>query len=198
VARALLTAFGGALAAPSANRSGHVSATTADHVAADLGDAVSVIIDDGDASIGIESTIVGLDGAGPTLLRAGGVNRAAIEAVIGGRLALPLGDSNAPQAPGMLASHYAPRAELRLNATFVGAGEALLAFGDKLPGGAEKAVAVINLSPAGDMTEAAAGFFAALRTLDGKAGVIAVAPIPDEGLGEAINDRLRRAAAPRV
>jgi L-threonylcarbamoyladenylate synthase len=196
VARALLAAFGGPLAAPSANRSGHVSATTAQHVAADIGSAVAVIIDAGPAPIGLESTIVGLDGLHPTLLRAGGVNRIAIEAVLCLRLAMPEIDPAAPLAPGMLASHYAPSASLRLDATFVQPGEALLAFGP-LPKDAGNAVAIANLSESGDLTEAAANLFAALRALDGKAKVIAVAPIPNEGLGEAINDRLRRAAAPR-
>ena len=197
VARALLTAFAGPLAAPSANRSGHVSATAAAHVAADLGSAVTLILDGGPAPIGLESTIVGLAGGRPTLLRSGGVDRVAIEAVLGVALAAPVSDPSAPQAPGMLASHYAPSAALRLNATSVAPGEALLAFGGAMPANADMAVAAINLSERGDLAEAAAGFFAALRTLDGKAKVIAVAPIPDEGLGEAINDRLRRAAAPR-
>jgi L-threonylcarbamoyladenylate synthase len=197
VARALLTAFAGPLAAPSANRSGHVSATTAAHVAADLGDTVALILDGGAAPIGLESTIIGFDGDRPTLLRSGGVDRAAIEAVLGEALAAPVSDPAAPQAPGMLASHYAPSAALRLNAISVAPGEALLAFGRTMPANADNAVALINLSKSGDLAEAAAGFFAALRALDGQAKVIAVAPIPEEGLGEAINDRLRRAAAPR-
>lgn len=197
VARTLLTAFAGPLAAPSANRSGHVSATTAAHVAADLGEAVSVIIDDGAAPIGLESTIIGLSDGNPTLLRSGGVNRVAIEAVLGKALTLPAIDAAVPQAPGMLESHYAPVAALRLNATSVARGEALLAFGKTMPADADNAVAFINLSERGDLAEAATRFFAALRALDCQAKVIAVAPIPEEGLGEAINDRLRRAAAPR-
>jgi len=196
VARALLAAFGGPLAAPSANRSGHVTATTAAHVASDIGEAVAIIIDDGPAPIGVESTIVGFDGDRPTLLRAGGVNRMAIEAVLGERLAVLAADPGAPTAPGMLASHYAPMAALRLDAASVQPGEALLAFG-QLPPGVTNATAIVNLSPTRDLTEAAANLFAALRSLDGKADVIAVSPIPDNGLGEAINDRLRRAAAPR-
>jgi L-threonylcarbamoyladenylate synthase len=197
VARALLIAFAGPLAAPSANRSGHVSATTAAHVAADLGDAVALILDSGAAPIGLESTIIGFDGDRPILLRSGGVNRNAMEAVLGASLTAPTIDPTAPRAPGMLASHYAPSAALRLNATSVAPGEALLVFGRTMPMNADKAVAIINLSESGNLAEAAAGFFAALRMLDGKAKVIAVTPIPNEGLGEAINDRLRRAAAPR-
>jgi L-threonylcarbamoyladenylate synthase len=197
VAHALIAAFGGPLVAPSANRSGHVSATTAAHVAADLGAAVAVILDAGPTEIGVESTIVGLTGDRPTLLRAGGVPRSAIEDILGARLAAPRVDPAAPEAPGMLASHYAPAAALRLEATSVRPGEALLAFGRTLPMNAAHAVATVNLSPTGNLTEAAAGFFAALRDLDARARVIAVVPIPDEGLGEAINDRLRRAAAPR-
>ena len=196
IARALLAAFGGPLAAPSANRSGQVSATTAAHVAADIGHAVAVIIDAGPAPIGLESTIVGLDGPRPTLLRAGGVSRVAIEAVLGQRLVAPDVSQTTPLAPGMLTSHYAPSASLRLEATSVEPGEALVAFGP-LPPGADRARAIVNLSESGDLAEAAANFFAALRTLDRQATVIAVAPIPNEGLGEAINDRLRRAAAPR-
>lgn len=197
VAQALLAACRLPLAAPSANRSGHVSPTTAAHVAEDLGEAVSVILDAGPTRIGLESTIVGLVGGEPSLLRAGGLARSEIEAVLGRKLVVPLVDPAAPVAPGMLASHYAPAAKLRLEATGVRAGEALLAFGPRLPSGAERAVATVNLSPSGDTSEAAARFFAGLRELDRKAKVIAVAPIPEEGLGEAINDRLRRAAAPK-
>jgi len=197
VARALMEAFGRPIAAPSANRSGHVSPTTAAHVADDLGDKVAVILDAGPTGIGLESTIVGFTGADPTLLRSGGVPRQDLEALLGRPLASPSGRA-APVAPGMLASHYAPSAQLRLDATEVGRGEALLAFGPKLPNHAKRAVALINLSPKGDLTEAAAHLFAALRELDGKADRIAVAPIPDQGLGEAVNDRLRRAAAPRA
>jgi L-threonylcarbamoyladenylate synthase len=190
VAQALLAETGRPLAAPSANRSGHVSATTAAHVAADFGDEVALVLDAGPTPVGIESTIVGLAGT-PTLLRAGGLPRAEIERVLGHALAVPAAGTIA--APGMLASHYAPRATLRLDATSVRAGEALLAFGSPLPG----AVATANLSPTGDLREAAAYLFAALRSLDDQSDAIAVMPIPDEGLGEAINDRLRRAAAPR-
>ena len=195
-AQALLAACGRPLAAPSANRSGHVSPTTAEHVAADLGSAVGAILDAGATPVGLESTIVGLAGGVPTLLRPGGLAREKIEAVLGRPLARPAAaGENAPQAPGMLASHYAPAARLRLDATSVRPGEALLAFG--LPEPAGEPVAKVNLSAKGDLVEAAAGLFAGLRTLDAVADAIAVGPIPEEGLGEAINDRLRRAAAPR-
>ncbi len=194
VAQALLAAFDRPVAAPSANLSGRVTATDAEHVVADLGDKVSVVLDAGPASIGVEFTIVGLSGDAPTLLRAGGLARAEIEAVLGRPLAAPVHDPEAPPAPGMLASHYAPAARLRLGVKEVRPGEALLAFGPVLPAGSEHAIAAINLSEAGDLTEAATRFFAALRALDAGADAIAVAPIPNEGLGEAINDRLRRAA----
>jgi L-threonylcarbamoyladenylate synthase len=197
VAQALLAACARPLAAPSANRSGHVSPTTATHVVDDLGDRVSVILDAGPTSVGLESTIIGLAGDVPVLLRAGGLARSAIEAVLGRPLGVAGSVGNKPAAPGMLASHYAPAAGLRLYATDVREGEGLLAFGPDLPAGVEKAVAMINLSPSGDLAEAASRFFAALRTLDRQAETIAVMPIPEVGLGEAINDRLRRAAAPR-
>ena len=129
------------------------------------------------------------------LLRPGAVGRVEIEAVLGRPLVLAAGDGSRPRAPGMLTSHYAPKARLRLDAVAVFPGEALLAFGDTLPEGAACAAAVRNLSPPGDLAEAAKNFFAALRWLDGQAASIAVMPIPDRGLGEAINDRLRRAAA---
>jgi L-threonylcarbamoyladenylate synthase len=194
VAQALLARCGRPLAAPSANRSGHVSATRADHVAADLGDTVAVILDAGPTPLGIESTIVSVSGEDAALLRPGGVTRVDIERALG----IPLGDAGAgatPLAPGMLEKHYAPAASLRLNAHEVRPEEALLAFGPKLPPGADSAKAVINLSENGDLIEAAARFFAALRSLDRAAERIAVMPIPEEGLGEAINDRLRRGAA---
>ena len=197
VARDLLAAFGRPLAAPSANRSGHVSPTTAAHVADDLGRSVSLILDAGPVPIGMESTIVGLDGGVARLLRAGGLARADLEAVLGKRLVAPVLDRSAPLAPGMLPSHYAPAAALRLAVTEVRPGEALVAFGKTMPKGADNAVATINLSATGDLAEAAAGFFAALRELDRKAATIAVVPIPERGLGEAINDRLHHAAVPR-
>ena len=192
VARALIRAAGVPVAAPSANRSGHVSPTTAAHVEADLGDSVAMILDDGPSAVGIESTVVDLSGPQPTLLRAGGVTSEAIEAILGVTLARTTGHAERPSSPGQLASHYAPRAAVRLNATTARPGEALLAFGPAPP---DHDGPTINLSPSGDTIEAAANLFAALRWLDA-AGVatIAVMPIPDAGLGEAINDRLRRAA----
>ncbi|MCB1494563.1 MAG: threonylcarbamoyl-AMP synthase [Bauldia sp.] len=197
VAGALLATLDRPIAAPSANRSGHVSPTTADHVAADLGGGVAVILDAGPTGIGLESTIVGMADDRPRLLRAGGLARSDIEAVIGEPLAAPGTTGGAPVAPGMLRSHYAPAARLRLDAGEVRPGEALIAFGSGLPAGATAAIRIVNLSEKGDLAEAAAGLFATLRDLDAVAEAIAVAPIPDTGLGEAINDRLRRAAAPR-
>jgi L-threonylcarbamoyladenylate synthase len=193
VAQEVIRAAGVPVAAPSANRSGQVSATTAAHVAADFGDRLDMILDDGPATAGIESTIVGLHGPVPMLLRAGAVAREEIEALLGRPLATPHAGGPA-QAPGMLTSHYAPRAALRLNAVEPLAGDAYLAFGT-MP---DCVVASLNLSPARNLREAAANLFAYLRALDATgAPTIAVAPIPEEGLGEAINDRLRRAAAPR-
>jgi L-threonylcarbamoyladenylate synthase len=195
VAREVLAAFGGPVAAPSANRSGHVSPTTAAHVAADLGSAVACILDAGPAKLGIESTVVGLAGSDAILLRPGAIARADIERVLGRKLGVPT-EPTKVSAPGMLASHYAPKAALRLDVTEVRPGEALLAFGPKLLPGAERAGAIRNLSESGDLTEAAANLFAALRDLDGRSAKIAIMPIPAEGLGEAINDRLKRAASP--
>jgi L-threonylcarbamoyladenylate synthase len=197
VAQRLLAAFGRPLVAPSANRSGRVSPTQAQHVAEELGDRVALILDGGPCAIGIESTVVALLGREPLLLRPGAVTEEEIEAVIG-----PLdhaGEDGRPRGPGMLASHYAPDLPLRLDATELRAGEALLAFGPRPLAGA---VLSMNLSAAGDLDEAAAQLFAALRRLDrdgrgqGLIG-IAVMPVPERGLGRAINDRLRRAAAPR-
>ena len=195
VSQALLQAYGRPLAAPSANRSGSVSPTTAAHVAEDLGASVGVILDGGPAWVGLESTIVSTIGGRLTRLRPGGLAGEEIERVAG--LALEASEGGAVRAPGMLASHYAPAAALRLDADEVRPGEALLAFGTEMPSGADLAVSVRNLSRSGDLREAAATLFGALRELDGKAGTIAVMPIPDTGLGVAINDRLRRAAAPR-
>ncbi|WP_316176811.1 MULTISPECIES: L-threonylcarbamoyladenylate synthase [unclassified Bradyrhizobium] len=200
IARALLAAFAGAVVAPSANISGHVSPTTAAHVAADLSGRIDLILDGGPVEVGVESTIVGCFDE-PTLLRPGGVPSEAIEAVLGRALARPAAEtdtSEQPLAPGMLASHYAPRAAVRLDASEVAAGEALLAFGPTTLPGAHEAAAILNLSPSGDPAEAATHLFGYLRSLDAKgARSIAVMPIPNDGLGEAINDRLRRAAAPR-
>jgi len=201
VARDLLAAFGGPIVAPSANRSGHVSPTTAQHVLADLQGRIDLVLDGGPSPVGLESTIVACIGE-PTLLRPGGLPRADIERVLGHSLAdNPIGSTDkdaAPLAPGQLASHYAPRTPLRLNACTVGAGEALLAFGEPFLSGGDQAVRILNLSPGGDMIEAAANLFCHLRSLDAVgAPTIAVMPIPQIGLGEAINDRLQRAAAPR-
>ncbi|CCD94299.1 conserved hypothetical protein [Bradyrhizobium sp. ORS 375] len=201
IARALLAAFGGAVVAPSANVSGHVSPTNAAHVAADLSGRIDLILDGGAVDVGVESTIVGCFDK-PTLLRPGGVPSEAIEAVLGEPLVRPpaaeMHAAEQPLAPGMLASHYAPRAAVRLDATEVAPGEALLAFGPLTLPGAAQAAAVLNLSVVGDPAEAATHLFGYLRSLDATAArSIAVMPIPNDGLGEAINDRLRRAAAPR-
>ncbi|MGO9545473.1 MAG: L-threonylcarbamoyladenylate synthase [Rhodomicrobium sp.] len=189
VARRLLAAAGVPIAAPSANLSGRVSPTIARHVEEDLGAKVETILDGGPTSAGLESTIVALSPA-PTLLRPGGLAREEIEALLG----RPLQDfrETGVRAPGQLASHYAPRAALRLDAQSAGPGEVLLGFGPDVPEGA------LNLSRAGDLREAAANLFAYLRALDAQGPAqIAVMPVPAAGLGEAINDRLRRASAPR-
>jgi L-threonylcarbamoyladenylate synthase len=201
VARAILRAFGGPVVAPSANLSGHVSPTTAEHVHHDLAGRIDLIIDGGAVAVGVESTIVGCFDA-PMLLRPGGLPRAEIERVLGRALVQPPddadNDSGQPLAPGMLASHYAPRTRVRLNADRTLPGEALLAFGSGAVTGVETAVAAMNLSPRGDLNEAAANLFGYLRTLDSRgARAIAVMPVPHHGLGEAINDRLRRAAVER-
>jgi L-threonylcarbamoyladenylate synthase len=195
IAQALIRAADRPIAAPSANRSGGISPTRADHVAQSLGGKVKLILDGGPCRVGLESTVLDLTSATPTLLRPGGATREAIEALIGPVAlseALPEGDA-ALKSPGQLASHYAPSRPVRLGATTVEADEALLAFGDRPPAGA---VRTLNLSPAGDLTEAAANLFACLRALDRpEVACIAVMPIPEKGLGLAINDRLRRAAA---
>nr|WP_249798286.1 L-threonylcarbamoyladenylate synthase [Bradyrhizobium zhengyangense] len=201
VAEAILRTFGGAVVAPSANISGHVSPTLAAHVESDLAGRIDLIIDGGPVAVGVESTIVGCFEA-PMLLRPGGLSRERIEAVLGAPLARPLveadSDDSQPLAPGMLASHYAPRATVRLHAQDVAPGEALLAFGPVRLPGVEAAAAVMNLSSTGDLDEAAANLFGYLRSLDAKTPrAIAVMTIPEEGLGEAINDRLRRAAVAR-
>ena len=199
IAQQILAGLQRPVVAPSANRSGHVSPTTAAHVLADLAGRIELIIDGGPTPVGVESTIVACVDA-PALLRPGGVPRQAVERALGRRLAEAAGRAAgaAPTAPGMLASHYAPRTPLRLNATRVGSGEALLAFGPQLAEGAATAARVLNLSARGDLIEAAANLFSYLRALDAAgASCIAVMRIPDDGLGEAINDRLRRAAAPR-
>jgi L-threonylcarbamoyladenylate synthase len=202
VAREILRAFGGPVVAPSANLSGHVSPTDAAHVESDLAGLIDLIVDGGPVEVGVESTIVGCFES-PMLLRPGGVPREDIERVLGRALAQPPQevdvDSAQPLAPGMLASHYAPRTRVRLYAENVAPDEALLAFGLHRLHGADDAVAIMNLSANGDLAEAAANLFGYLRSLDAKgAKTIAVMPIPNEGLGEAINDRLRRAAVGRA
>jgi L-threonylcarbamoyladenylate synthase len=200
VAQALLKAFDGPVVAPSANRSGHVSPTDAGHVMADLRGRIDLVIDAGPSAVGVESTIVSCLGE-PTLLRPGGLAREQIERVLGHSLATAATptDEEAPQskeiiAPGMLASHYAPKAGVRLDVAAPRDGEALLAFGPA----PEFSGTTFNLSPRGDLIEAAANLFSHLRALDA-AGVktIAVMSVPRHGLGEAINDRLARAAAPK-
>lgn len=189
LARALLAAVGEPLAAPSANPSGRVSPTTADHVLEGLRGRIDAVLDGGPCVVGLESTILALGPQGPRLLRAGGLPVEALEAALG-RPVLIGADPARPEAPGQLASHYAPRGTVRLDATEAREGEVLVGFG---------AVAgALSLSPSGDLREAAQALFATLHALDAQgAPAIAVAPIPDEGLGRAINDRLRRAAAPR-
>jgi L-threonylcarbamoyladenylate synthase len=190
VAQALLRAAGRPLAAPSANRSGKVSPTTAQHVAESLGGRVALILDGGACPVGIESTVVDVSGPAPVLLRPGGVTQEEIEEFVGTLAAATSGA--APKSPGQLESHYAPALPLRLEARDAGPDEALLAFGPGVPEGAR---VTLNLSRSGDLVEAAANLFAMLRQLD-RSGcrAIAVMPVPDSGLGRAINDRLRRAA----
>jgi L-threonylcarbamoyladenylate synthase len=210
VARAILSAFAKPVVAPSANRSGRVSPTSAQHVLDDLAGRIDLIIDGGAAAMGVESTVLACRGGEVALLRPGAIPRAAVEQILGRAVAVAAtahdlgagegthGTAARPLAPGMLASHYAPRAAVRLNAVAVAPGEALLAFGPVLPPGAGRASAVLNLSGRGDLVEAAANLFGHLRLLDGaETSSIAVMPVPDDGLGEAINDRLRHAAAPR-
>ena len=203
LARDLLRRADRPIAAPSANRAGRISPTRAEHVAGELGHRVSMILDGGACAIGLESTVIDLSGAAPVLLRPGAVTAEDLGKIVG-----PLSDP-APGgpvvSPGMLASHYAPRAPVRLNATALAPGEAYLGFGALPLGGAPEAVPrempgdrAVTLSASGDLVEAAANLFHLLRALD-QPGItgIAVAPIPERGLGAAINDRLRRAAAPR-
>jgi L-threonylcarbamoyladenylate synthase len=194
VGQALLEAAGVPLAAPSANRAGTLSPTTAGHVAESLGERVSLILDGGPCPLGLESTVLDVTGERPVILRPGGVTAEELERELG-----PLaraGVDTEITSPGMLASHYSPDLPLRLNAAGAGPDEALLAFGPEVPPGAGAAV---NLSETGDLKQAAARLFAALHELDRPKDftAIAVMPVPDEGLGAAINDRLRRAASPR-
>lgn len=199
LARDLLAAFGRPLAGPSANRSGRVSPTCADHVLADLDGRIAAVLDGGATRVGVESTVVACLGGAPRLLRPGGITRAALAAVLGREPeAAEAGDAARPVGPGLLASHYAPRARVRLDATALEPGEAALLFGGARPEGLSGARAALDLSPGGDLAEAAARLFGALRALDASgAPCIAVSPIPGTGLGEAIRDRLNRAAAPR-
>ncbi len=198
-AQALLAAFDGPVAAPSANASGAVSPTSAEHVVDSLDGAPDLIIDDGPCSIGLESTVVDASGETLCVLRHGAVTLEELRAQFGA-----VDDASAAavpgepvKSPGLLARHYATRLPLRLDATAAAPGEAYLGFGASMPAGAAGAAHSENLSPAGDLTEAAANLFALLRALDRpEFDAIAVAPIPDEGLGRAINDRLRRAATP--
>lgn len=190
LARDLLSLFGGPVAAPSANPSGRVSPTRADHVVYGLSGRIDAVVDGGACAVGVESTILSVDP--PALLRPGGLPVEALEAVFGGALAVG-GSTVRPNAPGQLASHYAPGASVRLDADSAAAGEVLVGFGRVGAG-------ELTLSAAGDLTEAAANLFHMLREADlraGPGGRIAFAPIPEQGLGRAINDRLRRAAAPR-
>lgn len=196
----LIARLGRPLAAPSANSSGRISATSAQAVAADLGERIRLVVDGGPTPVGLESTIVKAEPDGTLrLLRPGGVAASEIEAVTGTALVRgAAGGQAAVQAPGMLASHYAPNASVRLGATELRPGEALLAFGPHRAAGWRQAVAVENLSESGDLREAASRLFSALQALDRSgAATIAAEPVPMEGLGEAINDRLSRAAAPR-
>jgi L-threonylcarbamoyladenylate synthase len=192
LAHRLIAGFGGPVAAPSANPSGRVSATTSAHVLDGLGGRITAVLDGGACPLGLESTIIGFEDDAPVLLRPGGLPVEEIAAALGRPVQARRGE--AVSAPGQLASHYAPGAALRLNAAAPEAGEVWLGFGSDRHGG-------LNLSPAGDLREAAAGLFARLREADAIAARtgagIAVAPVPDTGIGRAINDRLARAAAPR-
>jgi L-threonylcarbamoyladenylate synthase len=194
----LIAEIGRPLAAPSANSSGRISGTTAEAVERDLGKRIGLIVDGGPTPVGLESTIVKVDGESVRLLRPGGTPAEAIEAAVGVRLERGAGSKTGIVAPGMLLSHYAPRAAVRLDAAAIRPGETLLAFGPKRVRDAERAAACLNLSPSGDLREAAANLFTYMHRLDAAgAATIAVEPIPRSGLGEAINDRLKRAAAPR-
>lgn len=194
-AQLLLTEAGVPIAAPSANRSGSISPTTAEHVYTSLGDRVPLILDGGSCDVGLESTIVDLTADVPAVLRPGGISKNALQRVLDTFVDQPKNakptDETAPKAPGQLLSHYAPNTSVRLSATHKKMGDVLLGFGP-VEG------ATLNLSQSGDLLEAAANFFAMLHQLDAmNASCIAVSPIPATGLGEAINDRLRRAAAIR-
>lgn len=195
--RALAARLDRPIAAPSANLSGRISATSAQAVEKDLGDRIALILDNGPTPVGVESTIIAVDGATLRLLRPGGVPVEVIEEAIGQRVE-GQESQDSVRAPGMLASHYAPDMPVRLNATDVRPHEALLAFGPRIVDGQDQAAISINLSPSGDLQEAAQNLFAAMRTINTHgASAMAAAPIPHTGLGAAINDRLARAAAPK-
>ncbi len=199
-ARSIIEASGRPIAAPSANRSGHVSPSIAEHVLDDLEGRIDAIVMGEAAEVGVESTILSLLDDRAVLLRPGGVTRTDLAAILGYEpdVMNEPDDESAPLAPGLLKSHYAPHARVRLNAETIEEGEAVLLFGAFRPNGLETAKLSINSSPRGDLKEAAAALFSALRMLDQSgASVIAVAPIPNFGLGEALRDRLERAAAPR-
>ncbi|MEN3930223.1 L-threonylcarbamoyladenylate synthase [Microvirga sp. W0021] len=197
VAKAILEKVALPIAAPSANSSGHVSATSAPHVLEDLNGRIAAVVDGGSTNVGVESTIIDCTGTEPGLLRPGGITREQIEAVLGKKLAHRPPVSAKPMAPGMLTSHYAPLTGVRLNATSFGPREAALLFGKDFQ--APDALISFNLSESGDLAEAAGNLFSALRTLDeAGADCIAISPIPNSGLGEAINDRLSRAAADKT
>jgi len=197
-ALALLREFRGPVAAPSANRSGRISPTSAEHVFSELDGRIAAVLDSGPCAVGLESTVLDLSGPVPVLLRPGGISLKALEALIG-PIQQAAAESLAPASPGMLVSHYAPALPVRLNATDVAPDEALLAFGPPLPGAAH----IFQLSEAQDLQQAAANLFEGLHVLDAQGTKleltrIAVMPVPSHGLGLAINDRLTRAAAPRV
>ncbi len=190
LAQRLLREAGMPVAAPSANPSGRVSATTAEHVAEGLSGRIDAVLDGGACPVGVESTILGVFDGAPRLLRPGGLPLEALEACLGAPIPEARPEAEGIRAPGQLTSHYAPSVPVRLNALAAEPGELLLGFGP--------VAGDLSLSPAGDLVEAAADLYAALRRLDASgAEAIAVAPVPDKGLGRAINDRLRRAAAPR-
>jgi L-threonylcarbamoyladenylate synthase len=194
----LLSAFGRPLAAPSANTSGRISPTTARHVADDFGDRLELVLDAGPAVVGLESTILRVEGETIRLLRPGGLDLAAVERMTGRPVIRNEKVGAAIEAPGMLASHYAPDAPVRLEARDVRPGEVLIRFGGAALPGEKDAALVLDLSPAGDLAEAAANLFGYMKRADALgAASIAFSPIPAVGLGEAINDRLQRAAAPR-
>lgn len=193
----LIARFGKPLAAPSANSSGKISPTSAQHVAQDLGDRITLILDNGACALGLESTIVKVDSDNAYLLRPGGIAAHEIEATIGLKL-IRAGETSQIEAPGMLSSHYAPDALIRLNADHVQDNDVLITFADAQIEGAHRALRILNLSEAGDLQEAAHNLFDMLIQADQIArDQIVIAPIPHHGLGEAINDRLKRAAAPR-